>query len=498
MAESPGGTSIYKDRANDARIQLSAAILAADGKRRPVSVRFANSHHVRERYSNTHTILGITDVWLVPSEAPISTCGVWQFDAPIQLAEGESLEIKIQGNVAQHLRCSVSPLIPMDLREPNAWQKDLAAFPRANRGGEVDSFVARQWLLTGSSNDAARGNVLQLERQIVECRDGQSPVQVSQSIEPIVTRILPRGNWQDESGDIVSPHVPTFLPQAGLPTDRRLTRLDLAHWLTSPDNPLTARVQMNRLWKHFFGTGLSPVLDDLGMQGQYPAHPEVLDWLAVEFRDSGWDFKHMARLIVMSQAYRRSSVPTSSAEELDPKNLLVSHQNPRRLDAELVRDNALAVAGLLNLDMGGPPVFPYQPAHYYENLQFPNRRYVADTDDRQYRRGVYMHWQRTFLHPMLTAFDAPTREECTAMRTVANTPLQALVLLNDPTFVEAGKHLALHVQAAGLDSDADRIDWLFWQVLSPPPNPTKQNHCSRLWRASVANLPMTPIRRVPC
>jgi len=169
---------------------------------------------------------------------------------------------------------------------------------------------------------------------------------ISVSIEPRTTRLLPRGNWMDESGPIVEPAVPEFL--TALETNgARPTRLDLAEWLVSPEHPLTARVFVNRLWKLFFGAGLSPVLDDLGSQGGSPSHPELLDWLAVEFRESGWDVKHMVRLLVRSQTYRQSSMPSAALAELDPANRLFAHQARYRLQAEMVRDNALSLAGLL-------------------------------------------------------------------------------------------------------------------------------------------------------
>ncbi|HMO64698.1 MAG TPA: DUF1553 domain-containing protein, partial [Verrucomicrobiota bacterium] len=156
-----------------------------------------------------------------------------------------------------------------------------------------------------------------------------------------------------------------------------------ARGLVARENPLTARNLMNRLWAQFFGAGISARVEDLGLQGEWPTHPELLDWLAVEFRDSGWDLKHMVRLIVMSATYRQDSVPSARALEVDPQNRLLSRQSPRRLDAEFVRDNALSIAGLINLDLGGPSIFPYQPAGYYANLQFPDRDYHRSPDERQ-------------------------------------------------------------------------------------------------------------------
>jgi hypothetical protein len=289
----------------------------------------------------------------------------------------------------------------------------------------------------------------------------------------MVTRVLPRGNWQDENGEIVQPAVPHFLPQIADPEGQRLTRLDLANWLVSRDNPLTARTVMNRLWKQFFGTGISAVVDDLGAQGDWPVHPELLDWLAVEFMDSGWDLKHLVKLMVVSSAYRQSSNPRPEIEEIDPANRLLASQSPRRLEAELVRDNALFIAGLLNADIGGPSAHPYQPAGYYANLQFPDRDYYPDRDERQYRRGVYTHWQRTFLHPMLATFDAPSREECIANRNVSNTPQQALALLNDPSFVEASRAFAEKVLSSKRSSDDARLDFACEEALARPIKPNE-------------------------
>jgi hypothetical protein len=226
---------------------------------------------------------------------------------------------------------------------------------------------------------------------------------------------------------------------------------------------------MNRYWKQFFGNGLSNVLDDLGSQGEWPSHPELLDWLAHTFRSSGWDTKHMIKLIVTSNSYQQKSGTRKDLKDIDPYNRLLAQQSPRRLDAEFIRDNALAISGLLKIDYtGGPSIFPYQPPGYYGPLQFPNRKYIPDQNSEQYRRGVYMHWQRTFLHPMLANFDAPSREECSADRLQSNSPLQALTLLNDPASVEMARAFALRLISQEA-STADRIEMAFTRALSRPP-----------------------------
>lgn len=281
-------------------------------------------------------------------------------------------------------------------------------------------------------------------------------------------RILPRGNWMDESGEVVQPALPHYLPQLDV-EGRELTRLDLAQWLVSRDNPLTARTVMNRLWKQFFGTGLSKVLDDLGAQGEPPANGPLLDWLACEFMDSGWDTKHMVRTIVTSHTYRQVSTPTPELLAADPYNREYVRQSAFRVNAELVRDTALAVSGLLVPKIGGPSVKPYQPEGYWENLNFPVRQYVHDQGDDQYRRGLYTWWQRSFLHPSMRAFDAPTREECAAERTRSNIPQQALVLLNDPTYVEAARVFAAQILTQCEGGLEERIAWAWQRALQRDP-----------------------------
>jgi hypothetical protein len=288
---------------------------------------------------------------------------------------------------------------------------------------------------------------------------------ISMPIKPRVTRILNRGDWQDETGEIVQPAVPAYLGSLKIEQGKIANRIDLANWIASGDNPLTARVMSNRLWKLMFGRGLVSSLGDFGAQGQIPTHPELLDWLAVEFVESGWDIKHMIKLMAMSNAYRQSSDGSPALLARDPDNQLLARQGRWRLDAEFVRDNALQISGLLSPKIGGPSVRPYQPTGYLAQMYFPPRTWTHNTDENQYRRGLYTFWQRTFLHPSLSAFDAPSREECTVERPSSNTPLQALVLLNDPTYVEAARELSRRMLAEGGPTDAERLRFGFRQAL---------------------------------
>ena len=299
------------------------------------------------------------------------------------------------------------------------------------------------------------------------------------STEPTVTRILPRANWMDETSPIVEPSIPLFLGRLDT-KGARATRLDLANWLVSRDNPLTARTFVNRTWREFFGTGLSKVLDDLGSQGEWPTHPELVDWLASEFMHPeydaasahDWDVNHIIRLLVTSATYRQDAGP--AAADKDPENRLFARQNRFRVDAENVRDVALQVSGLLSDTFGGPSVNPVEPDGYLGALNFPKREYSASHGDDLYRRGLYTMWQRTFLHPSLLNFDAPTREECAVNRGTSNTPLQALDLLNDPIYVEASRVFAQSALAHGGGSFDAQLEWIFDRALNRRPQGEEQ------------------------
>jgi hypothetical protein len=325
-----------------------------------------------------------------------------------------------------------------------------------------------------------------IEKQIAGVSSRERLTMVTRSIKPRTTRVLPRGNWLDDSGDIVEPAVPAFMRQLDT-GGARPTRLDLANWLTDVENGiggLTARVVVNRLWYLFFGEGISRSLDDFGGQGLPPVNPGLLDRLAVEFHRAGWDIKHMVKLMVMSHSYRQGSLAPEELAERDPLNRLFARQSRYRLPAEMVRDNALAVGGILVLDDGGASVKPYQPPGYYRHLNFPQRKYRQHTDARQYRRGVYVHWQRQFLHPMLKAMDAPSREECTARRARSNTPTAAMVLLNDPSFVEAARAFAQRIVNEGGKTPKQRLEYAYRAALSRMPDEQERQILGKLWVAA--------------
>ena len=378
---------------------------------------------------------------------------------PIKPQAGQRLRItmKYDGPMVGRFRLSATDAAVPELPASESIQRALDRKPSSEKALKEFERVT-----SSNSNWQEIARLERRKKQLVDWADWSITTETVE--EPREMRILGRGNWMDESGEIVEPQVPQFL--GPIEAKERLTRLDLANWLVDRENPLTARVFVNRVWKVFFGTGLSKILDDIGSQGEPPVHEELLDWLAVEFVESGWDVKHLIRTMLMSETYRRSSEPTEQLLAADPYNRFHGRQQMQRLEAEFIRDNALAVSGLLNAKIGGRSAKPYQPEGYYKELNFPRRVYEADYNVSQHRRGLYTHWQRTFLHPSLMAFDAPAREECTAERPVSNTPLQSLALLNDPTYVEAAKAFAERILGEAPKSREGRIDFAFREVFS--------------------------------
>jgi hypothetical protein len=311
--------------------------------------------------------------------------------------------------------------------------------------------------------------------------------------EPRPTFVLTRGQYDHpDKNRPVTRGVPGFL--GGRLPDGQANRLDLARWLTSADNPLAARVEVNRLWETLLGTGLVRTSEDFGLQGEWPSHPELLDWLAVEFRERGWDVRHIIRLVVTSATYRQDSRVREELATIDPDNRLLGFYPRRRLEAEFVRDQALYVAGLLDETTGGRSVKPYQPDGLWSEvamIQSNTRAYVRGELEDLWRRSLYTYWKRACPPPSLMTFDAPTRESCTIRRTRTNTPLQALVLWNDEQYVEAARGLALRtLEEAG--DDPARIDRLMRRCTGRPPEDPERAAMSRAladFRASFAARP---------
>jgi hypothetical protein len=277
-----------------------------------------------------------------------------------------------------------------------------------------------------------------------------------------------RGQY-DKPGEKVTAGIPAFLPT--VPPGKSNNRLGLAYWLVSPRNPLTARVTVNRLWERFFGIGIVSTLEDFGTRGEKPSHPELLDWLATEFVRLKWDLKAIQKTIIMSASYRQSSAVSPALLRRDPQNRLLTRGPRFRLPAEIIRDQALAVSGLLVEKTGGPSVRPYQPEGIWDetNVYGNLRNYMHDKGEGLYRRSLYTIWKRTAAPPNMTLFDVPGREMCRVRRARTNTPLQALALMNETTYIEVSRVLAQKVLSEGGRTPQQRITYAFRRALCRQP-----------------------------
>jgi hypothetical protein len=349
-------------------------------------------------------------------------------------------------------------------------RRDLTAAPDE----ALSHFLARE-----HPPSVAAAKTLRLLREQASALVADVPeIMVMEEMQPPRrTHLLKRGSY-DAPGDVVMRNTPAVLPP--FPADQPRNRLGLARWLTSSLHPLAARVVVNRVWRMHFGRGLVATPDDFGSQGKLPTHPELLDWLTDRFVREGWDLKALHRRIVLSATFRQSSVAASDAAARDPENLLLSRWPKTRLAAEQIRDGALAASGLLNRTIGGPSVKPYQPAGLWEQSG-TGKTYKQDAGLKLYRRSLYTFWRRTAPPPSMTAFDAVTREVCVARRDATVTPLQSLVLLNDPQFVEASRTLAQRVLARHPRSARDRHRDAFRALIGRAPDDVESGILDRMF-----------------
>ena len=443
-------------------------------------LRFGDWYHVALTYDGSGKAAGLglylNGVRLDTDVARDALSGTCASDAPLRVGS-KALGRPFVGQL-DDLRLYNRALTPQqveDLAIHHPMRVILSGVTGKPTKDEADR--TRTYFLTHAAPDTLRTSYRELKALQSQKDDlvKQIPTTMimAEMKKPRDTFILARGDYRNQT-DKVQPGVPAILPP--LPKDAPLNRLTLAQWLVEPGHPLTARVTVNRYWQTYFGYGIVKTQEDFGVQGEPPSHPELLDWLATEFVRSGWDVRAMQRLIVTSATYRQSSKVTSELREKDPENRLLARGPRVRLQAELIRDTALAASGLLNDAIGGPSVMPYQPKGIWEELAFGDgfsgQAYEQSHGRDLYRRGMYTLWKRTAPPASMATFDAPDREKCTARRAQTNTPLQALVLLNDPTYVEASRALA---QRTLLDMPKDanaRIAYAF--RLATARKPSKQ------------------------
>jgi hypothetical protein len=382
------------------------------------------------------------------------------------------------------------------LADVNVWdralsEKDIAAafesralpyaagLPREQRTSIESGWLRQADLQKRDARFAKDLATLEVQRGELFALQREAPtVMVMQEMaSPRETHVLVRGSY-DAPGEKVEPGVPEKL-LGNWPASAPLNRLGLAQWLTKPDHPLTSRVVVNRFWQQLFGVGIVKTSDNFGLQGEWPSHPELLDWLACQFIDSGWNVKTLMKMMVLSSTYRQSSDASPELVARDPENRLLARGPRFRLPAEVIRDQALQISGLLKQKVGGPSVYPYQPPDLYKGIvvaaSYPGTVYVQSTGDDLYRRSLYTFWKRTVPHPALNVFDAPDREVCVVRRSTTNTPLQALTLLNDPIFVEAARKLAERVVKEGGVTTEARLTLAFRLATGRSPNQRELN-----------------------
>ncbi len=396
-------------------------------------------------------------------------------DKPFGFAGGSELRLKLRHEAGFATHGIGRPRFSFTTDDPSHLKLDgipadirhIAATPQPQRTSAETQQLTDYFLRHHHPQQSLKDRIAALERDVAT--EFPATMIMRDMPQPRATHILNRGQY-NEPTEAVNANVPAVFPK--MPDDAPANRLGFAKWLIDPQHPLTARVAINRDWQRLFGIGLVKTSEDFGVQGELPSHPKLLDWLAVEFTNSGWDVKHMQRLMMTSATYRQSSHVGADAYARDPENRLLARGPRLRLDAEEVRDAALSVSGLLVNKIGGKSVYPYQPPGLW--LELNNRpgyskAYPVGSGDDLYRRSMYTFWKRTVPSPMLKTFDAPEREFCTVRRSRTNTPLQALMLFNGPQFVEAARHLAHRMLTEGGSSPGDRIAYGFRLVTARRP-----------------------------
>ena len=416
-------------------------------------------------------------------------------DTPLRIGQRSHTQV-FNGGAIQDVRIYGRCLISAEVRAMAEIVplRAMLAVAATDRTPEQQAALYEQYLLTRDAEypacvQAVAG--LEAEREAIRARSPVTHIQEERKNSPAMARILMRGEY-DKPGDEVAAATPAALH--AMPAGANNDRLGLANWLVDAANPLTARVTVNRFWQQVFGQGIVSTPEDFGVMGMMPSHPELLDWLAVDFRESGWDVKRLFKLMLMSATYRQAAVTTPEKLDKDQINTLLSRGPRFRMDAEMVRDYALASSGLLSSGMFGPGAKPYQPEKIWDMVGLPGgdtRTYVQDSGDNLYRRTVYTFWKRMAPPPNLEAFNAPSRELCTVRRERTNTPLQALVTLNDPQFVEAARRLAQEALKAGGD-DVKVVQEIALRTLCRPMTQHETAHVLASKRDLLAYYQMNP------
>ena len=473
-AESSRGWDLYLEDGKPAYHVIDSWDKAANKVVAPKPLKPGEWHHVMVTFNGEFSGHQASTIFVDGKKVgaktyPNTVGGNIETAVHLRLGSREGGESRLDGKVAlQDFRFYRRLLSENEIKElaKNLFLQGIIARPVDQRSKEdVDSLVA---YYTANIDEPSREiterlDVIETEQSEIRERGSMTLVMEEKKEEPFA-HVLIRGGYADE-GERVTPTTPAVLPP--MAPDAPKNRLGLARWLNDPANPLPARVTMNRTWSYFFGVGIVESSSDFGIMGSRPSHPKLIDWLAAEFVDAKWDYRHMIKLMVTSAAYRQSGVVSHEKLEMDPSNRLLARGPRYRLDAEQIRDLAISSAGLLSTRVGGPSAKPYQPEGIWEAVAMPQsntRDYIQDSGEGLYRRSIYTLWKRTAAPPAMEIFNAPTRETFCVRRDLTNTPLQALVLLNDPQFVEASRVLASHALQAEPEFDA-RLDFVSTRLM---------------------------------
>jgi hypothetical protein len=495
----------------DVRIALNGS----NGASKPLKIAAASADFSQETFPIAYAIDDQPQTgWAIDPQEGTAHAAIFRLDEPIVPQGDSTLEITLdfQSIFASHqlgrFRLSLTraenpttDTIPVEIASALKVAADERNDAQRNM---IRSFYRTAISIEGRTLESRRKALQETLRKLDESLP--TAMVMREMPEPRDTFMLMRGEY-DKKGEKVEAATPAALPP--LPEGMPANRLGLARWLVDPSQPLTSRVVVNRIWQMFFGTGIVETSGDFGIQGALPSHPELLDWLAVEFmrptdaagESTGrrWDVKAIVRRMVLSSTYRQSSTVTPERLAADPEDRLLDRAPRLRLQAEFVRDQALAISGLLKHRIGGPSVSPYQPSGLWEELMsrsdgaaWSAQTYTQSHGDDLYRRTMYTFWKRTSPPPTLSTFDAPDREVCTVRRSRTNTPLQALVLMNDPTYVEASRHLAERIMGQKGASADDRISFAFRLATARTPSDEERSVLREFFEAELAHYRQHP------
>ncbi|MCA9139739.1 MAG: DUF1553 domain-containing protein, partial [Planctomycetales bacterium] len=471
------------ERRNFVLNHFGVEFLAADQSRRKLSFAAARASFSQKKWD----VFGAVDDqpktgWAISPQQGKPHWATFELDQPITLGPGDCLEVTMTHSFGRAIsigRFKISAVSGDVHAEPvpemivKAAQKPSAQWTNKERDALVDYFIE-----TDSQTIAIKETIRDLEKQIAGVAPDTTLVMVELD-QPRPSNVLMSGDYKSP-GQPVQPGTPKALHPTPTGPPNRLT---LAKWLTSRDNPIVARVTVNRWWAELFGQGIVTTVDDFGIKGEPPSHPELLDWLAMELMDNGWSMKQLLKTIVMSSTYQQSSAIRHDLRDVDPDNRLLARGARFRMDAEMIRDNALAASGLLSLKQFGPPIRPFQPDGVWSKVGGEAYDYEVSPDGQRHRRGIYVVIKRGSPYPSFVNFDATARLACTVKRSRTNTPLQALTLLNDPVFVEAASSLSERIRnERGGEPVDEQIDYGFQICTSRKPNESERATLMHLYR----------------